>query len=133
MRVANATEYGLSSSVFSKDQARAKRIADQVIAGSTCINDWALMYMVQDLPFGGVKGSGFGRLNGREGLRACTNVKAVIEDRLPFHRPIELFPGQALRLRGDPRRGPAALRKGVAKKLDALLGLGKALRDRAMR
>src|SRR5690606_18874468 len=73
--IANATEYGLSSSVFSTDHARAKRIADQIVAGSTCINDWALMYMVQELPFGGVKGSGFGRLNGREGLRACTNVK----------------------------------------------------------
>ena len=40
VRIANATEYGLSSSVFSKDQARAKRIADQLAAGSTCINDW---------------------------------------------------------------------------------------------
>src|SRR5690606_20113042 len=53
IRIANSTDYGLSSSVFSKDHRRAKRIADQIVAGSTCINDWALMYMVQDLPFGG--------------------------------------------------------------------------------
>ncbi len=127
VRIANATEYGLSSSVFSTDHGRAKRIADQLIAGSTCINDWALMYMVQDLPFGGIKGSGFGRLNGAEGLRACTNVKAVIEDRLPIHRPIKLFPGR--RYDYDvTREGIRVLySKGVGKKLDALVELGKAL------
>jgi acyl-CoA reductase-like NAD-dependent aldehyde dehydrogenase len=127
IRIANATEYGLSSSVFSKDHARAERIAAQLVAGSTCINDWALMYMVQDLPFGGVGGSGFGRLNGVEGLRACTNIKAVIEDRLPLHRPIKLFPGR----RYDYEVTRAGIRvlygKGVGKKVDALVDLGKAL------
>lgn len=133
IRIANATEYGLSSSVFSKDHARAKRIADQIVAGSTCINDWALMYMVQDLPFGGVKGSGFGRLNGREGLRACTNVKAVIEDRLPLHRAIKLFPGR--RYDYEVTRGGVRLlyTKGLTNKIDALVELGRALRNRATR
>ena len=131
IRLANATEYGLSSSVFSKDPARARRIADRIVAGSTCINDWALMYMVQDLPFGGVKGSGFGRLNGREGLRACTNVKSVIEDRLPIHRAIELFPGRHYDY-DVTREGVRLLyAQGVGKKVDALVALGKALRKRA--
>jgi hypothetical protein len=132
VRIANSTDYGLSSSVFSKDHRRAKRIADQIVAGSTCINDWALMYMVQDLPFGGIKGSGFGRLNGREGLRACTNVKAVVEDRLPFQRAIELFPGR--RYDYDVTREGVRLlySKGLGKKFDALVGLAKALRKRAM-
>jgi acyl-CoA reductase-like NAD-dependent aldehyde dehydrogenase len=131
--LANATEYGLSSSVFSKDHARAKRIADRIVAGSTCINDWALMYMVQELPFGGVKGSGFGRLNGREGLRACTNVKAVIEDRLPIHRAIELFPGRRYDYEVTREGVRLLYGKGLATKLDALVGLGRALRDRATR
>jgi acyl-CoA reductase-like NAD-dependent aldehyde dehydrogenase len=133
IRVANATEYGLSSSVFSKDHARAKRIADQIVAGSTCINDWALMYMVQELPFGGVKGSGYGRLNGPEGLRACTNVKAVIEDKLPLHRPIKLFPSH--RYDYDVTREGVRLlyAKGLSKKFDALVELGKALKHRALR
>ncbi|PRP95104.1 aldehyde dehydrogenase family protein [Enhygromyxa salina] len=132
VRVANETAYGLSSSVFTTDPVRGRRIADQIVAGSTCINDWALMYMVQDLPFGGIKGSGFGRLNGREGLRACTNTKAVVEDRLPIHRAIKLFPGR--RFDYDVTREGVRLlySKGVAKKLDALVGLGKALRKRAM-
>ncbi|NJK32838.1 MAG: aldehyde dehydrogenase family protein, partial [Deltaproteobacteria bacterium] len=127
IEVANATEYGLSSSVFSKDHVRAKRIADQIVAGSTCINDWALMYMVQDLPFGGIKGSGFGRLNGREGLRACTNVKAVIEDRLPVHRPIKLFPGRRYDYEVTREGIRVLYGKGLGTKVDALVELGKAM------
>jgi hypothetical protein len=51
--------------------------------------------MAQDLPFGGVKESGFGRLNGRDGLRALTNAKAVLEDRFPLHFPNVVFPTRA--------------------------------------
>jgi hypothetical protein len=48
--------------------------------------------MAQDLPFGGVKESGFGRLNGRDGLRALTHPRALLEDRLPLHFANRLFP-----------------------------------------
>ncbi|RMF15476.1 MAG: aldehyde dehydrogenase family protein [Candidatus Dadabacteria bacterium] len=92
IRVANAIDYGLASSVFSRDLKRARRIARQIQAGATCINDFGFTYMAQELPFGGVKGSGFGRLNGREGLRAMTNRKAVLDDRIPLHQPVKLFP-----------------------------------------
>ena len=90
--VANSIDYGLASSVFSRDLKRARRIARKIQAGATCINDFGFTYMAQDLPFGGVKGSGFGRLNGREGLRAMTNRKAVLDDRIPLHQPVRLFP-----------------------------------------
>ncbi len=92
VRVANGTRFGLSSSVMSRDPKRAKRIAEQIVAGSTCINDFGLCYMVQDLPFGGTKNSGIGRLNGRDGLRACTNIKATLSDRLPIRQANRLFP-----------------------------------------
>ncbi len=94
IELANATEYGLNSSVFSRDSSRAKRIADQLEAGGTCINGFGLTYMAQELPFGGIKGSGFGRLNGREGLRACTTQKSVLADRFPVHLPTKLYPVQ---------------------------------------
>jgi acyl-CoA reductase-like NAD-dependent aldehyde dehydrogenase len=90
--LANGTSFGLSSTVFSRDAARARRIGARLQAGSTLINDFGLTYMVQDLPFGGVKASGFGRLNGRAGLHGMCNVKAVVEDRLPMHQPTRLFP-----------------------------------------
>lgn len=131
VRIANATEYGLSASVFSTDHDRARRIAQQIVAGSTCVNDWALMYMVQDLPFGGIKGSGYGRLNGREGLRACTNAKAVIEDRLPIHRPIELFPGRRYDYEVTREGVRLLYARGLSKKAEALINLGKALINRA--
>jgi acyl-CoA reductase-like NAD-dependent aldehyde dehydrogenase len=92
IRMANDSEYGLSSSVFTRDARRAARMARQIVAGSTCINDFGLAYIAQDLPFGGTRGSGFGRLNGRDGLRACTNQKAYLEDRIPIHAPKKLFP-----------------------------------------
>ena len=91
--VANSTGYGLSSSVFSKDHAKARRIADRIDAGMAAINEFGGMtYMAQDLTFGGVKHSGFGRMNGREGLRAMCNTKAVLDDRLPLHFANKLFP-----------------------------------------
>lgn len=89
---ANDTEFGLGSTVFSKDHKRAARIAQQLVAGSTCINDYGLCYMANALPFGGVKESGFGRLNGREGLRACCNIKSVVSDRFPLHMPSKIYP-----------------------------------------
>jgi acyl-CoA reductase-like NAD-dependent aldehyde dehydrogenase len=92
VQVTNGTPFGLSSSVMSRDPKRAQRIARQIVAGSTCINDFGLCYMVQDLPFGGAKSSGIGRLNGRDGLRACTNIKATLSDRFPIHRASRLFP-----------------------------------------
>ena len=48
--------------------------------------------MVQSAPFGGVRISGFGRINGREGLRSCCHVKTVVTDKLPLHMPMSLYP-----------------------------------------
>ena len=92
IRVANGTPFGLSLTVYSSDPARARYITEQIDTGNVSINDFAMTYMVPELPFGGVKGSGFGRLNGREGLRACTNVRAVLEDRFMLGMPAKLYP-----------------------------------------
>jgi acyl-CoA reductase-like NAD-dependent aldehyde dehydrogenase len=93
VRLANGVSYGLSSSVFSQDRARARAIAARLQAGMTAINEYGgITYMVQDLTFGGVKASGYGRMNGREGLRSMCNIKAVVDDRLPLARPNRIFP-----------------------------------------
>ena len=91
--VANATRFGLGASVMSKDARRARAIARRIEAGMAAVNDFGgVTYMAQDLPFGGVKESGFGRLNGRDGLRALTHPRALLEDRLPLHFASRLFP-----------------------------------------
>ena len=59
----------------------------------TAINEFGgATYMAQDLTFGGVKASGYGRMNGREGLRSMCNVKSVLDDRVPFGRANKVFP-----------------------------------------
>ena len=73
--LANGTQYGLASSVWTSDLKRAHRIAKQIEAGIVWINCWLL----RDLrtPFGGVKSSGVGREGGLEALRFFTEPKNV--------------------------------------------------------
>src|SRR5262249_30420387 len=90
---ANGTPLGLGASARCGEPRRAARIARRLEAGMTAVNEFGgVTYMVQDLPFGGVKESGFGRLNGRDGLRALTHPRALLEDRFPLRFANALFP-----------------------------------------
>jgi aminomuconate-semialdehyde/2-hydroxymuconate-6-semialdehyde dehydrogenase len=73
--MANCTPYGLAATVFTRDLARAHRVADRLQAGIVWVNCW----MVRDLrtPFGGVKQSGVGREGGVEALRFFTESRNV--------------------------------------------------------
>jgi len=82
LRVANAPDFGLGSSVFgSESDPRIPRIVRGLKVGMVAVNDFAAMYAVQ-LPFGGVGGSGYGRFAGEEGLRGLCNAKSICEDRM---------------------------------------------------
>jgi hypothetical protein len=87
--------------------------------------------MAMELPFGGVRGSGFGRLNGREGLRACCNVKAVLDDRFPLHVPAKVFPigEKSTDLAREVMR--LLYRRSVSKRVDAAVALAGLLTKRA--
>jgi succinate-semialdehyde dehydrogenase/glutarate-semialdehyde dehydrogenase len=74
------SEYGLATAVFSRDLARALRVAEQVTFGTVVINDMSI-YTEQHLPFGGGAGSasGLGRAQGRQALeQVFTDLKTVI-------------------------------------------------------
>ena len=75
LMMANSTQYGLSSTVWTSNLKRAHRIADQVHAGIVWVNSW----LVRDLrtPFGGVKASGVGREGGWEALKFFTEPKNI--------------------------------------------------------
>ena len=78
-------------------------------AGSTVVNDFGLAYMANALPFGGVGGSGYGRLNGREGIRAMCNQKSVHDRPLPVPPAGQALPGRGRRLRAHQGHHRAAL------------------------
>ncbi|KAF2464915.1 ALDH-like protein [Lindgomyces ingoldianus] len=80
--IANSTSYALGASVYGSNSSDLERVVREVHAGMVAVNDFAVTYMVQ-LPFGGVKGSGYGRFAGKEGLRSLCNQKAVTRDRWP--------------------------------------------------
>lgn len=75
LMMANSTQYGLQTTLWTSDLKRAHRIADEAQSGIVWINSW----LVRDLrtPFGGVKASGVGREGGWEALRFFTEAKNV--------------------------------------------------------
>jgi acyl-CoA reductase-like NAD-dependent aldehyde dehydrogenase len=75
VRLANATRYGLSASVWTRDINAAHAIAARVRAGTVWINGWGAID--PRLPWGGFKTSGIGRELGERGLDACTEEKVV--------------------------------------------------------
>jgi succinate-semialdehyde dehydrogenase/glutarate-semialdehyde dehydrogenase len=73
--LANATPFGLGSAVFSADLERARRIADRLESGMVFINQTT--NSAPDLPFGGVKNSGYGRELSELGFGEFTNRKLI--------------------------------------------------------
>lgn len=83
IEIANDTMYSLGSSVFGRNRADLAKVAREIKAGMVSINDFGVYYLNQSLPFGGVRGSGYGRFAGIEGLRSVCNLKAVVDDVVP--------------------------------------------------
>lgn len=75
VEIANATAYGLSASLWTRDLARAHRVAERIEAGTVWVNCWLLRDL--RVPFGGTKQSGLGREGGEEALRFFTEPKNV--------------------------------------------------------
>jgi acyl-CoA reductase-like NAD-dependent aldehyde dehydrogenase len=78
---ANDCKYGLSASVFTSDEEKAIRIAKQLEAGSVVHNDGEVIYGVPEAPFGGVKESGLGQVNGIDALRTYAKAQPILLDR----------------------------------------------------
>ena len=85
---ANATEYGLNGSVFSRSRSRARRVAARLNAGSVNVNEgYRASFGSMDAPQGGVKQSGLGRRNGPEGLLRYAEAHTVADNTGLLHLP----------------------------------------------
>ncbi len=86
VRVANDTEYGLSSAVFGRDIARAMAVARRIESGICHING-PTVHDEPQMPFGGVKASGYGRFGGKAAVAEFTELRWITVATTPRHYP----------------------------------------------
>ncbi len=78
VRIANRTQYGLGSSVWTTDAAEARQLVEGIRAGQVFVN--GMVASSPELPFGGIKRSGYGRELAEPGIKEFTNAKSVRAD-----------------------------------------------------
>ncbi|MFQ5631575.1 MAG: aldehyde dehydrogenase family protein, partial [bacterium] len=83
VEAANATRYGLSASIWTKDLALGRKLAQQIEAGAVTINDASFHPGVADVPYGGFKNSGLGKSHGNTGLMTMLREQYIDTDPLP--------------------------------------------------
>jgi acyl-CoA reductase-like NAD-dependent aldehyde dehydrogenase len=86
IRIANDTPFGLSSAVFTQDTARGLRVAAQIHSGMCHING-PTVHDEANMPFGGVKDSGYGRFGGKASVAEFTELRWITVQTEPRHYP----------------------------------------------
>ncbi|MBY5326124.1 aldehyde dehydrogenase [Rhizobium leguminosarum] len=86
IRIANDSEYGLSSAVFSRNVQRAMAVAARIESGICHINGPTVNDEAQ-MPFGGVKGSGYGRFGGKAAIAEFTDLRWITVEDSAQHYP----------------------------------------------
>lgn len=87
LKVANDSEYGLSAAVFSRDISRAMRVAQRIESGICHVNGPTVHDEAQ-MPFGGVKKSGYGRFGSKASVAEFTDLRWITIQTEPRHYPI---------------------------------------------
>lgn len=90
--LANRTPMGLSASIWTRNNRRAQRLAADLEVGGVMVNDCMTHFGIVELPFGGVKRSGFGRTQGREGLLEFCTTQTITTHRFGPRREFQWFP-----------------------------------------
>jgi len=92
IRLANDSMYGLNASVWTRDKAKALRVSRAIVTGGVSVNNALMVQANFNLPYGGVKQSGFGRYHGPYGLHAFSNMKSVIIEKGKKPKDINWYP-----------------------------------------
>ena len=82
IRLANDSEFGLTASVWTRDYAKGRRVAEQIEAGSVCVNEVLYTHGIGQTPWGGFKNSGRGRTHGLEGLMELVQPQHIHVNRV---------------------------------------------------
>lgn len=97
---ANTSDFGLAASVFTRDRARGRAVADRIDSGSVNINNVMTNVFQLPVPFGGRRDSGLGaRHGGASGIRKYCWQKSVIEERFNLPSEIYWYPTKAINIR----------------------------------
>lgn len=107
VRLANDSVFGLTASVWTRDIARGRRIAERIEAGTVMVNEVLYTHGIAQTPWGGVKQSGSGRTHGRAGLLELVAAQHIHVNRITLlpdlwwfnysDRAVALFRGLARR------------------------------------
>lgn len=84
VKLANDSVYGLTASVWTRNIARGKRIAERIEAGTVMVNEVVYTHGIAQTPWGGVKDSGYGRTHGRAGLLELVTPQHIHINRVSF-------------------------------------------------
>ncbi|MDD5544528.1 MAG: succinic semialdehyde dehydrogenase [Acidobacteriia bacterium] len=92
VRLANDSRFGLVASVWTRDKRKGQALARRLESGSVCVNDCLVNFLTTEVPFGGVKESGWGARHGETGIQKYCFLQSVLEDRIGLRREINWFP-----------------------------------------
>jgi acyl-CoA reductase-like NAD-dependent aldehyde dehydrogenase len=84
VKLANDSVYGLTASVWTRNIARGRRIAERIEAGTVMVNEVVYTHGIAQTPWGGVKDSGYGRTHGRAGLLELVTPQHIHVNRISF-------------------------------------------------
>ena len=99
LRLANDSRYGLNASVWTRSRHRGLELARSIDSGCAVVNDCMITYGVTESPFGGVKESGLGRVNGEAGLQGFSQLQSILVDRFGGRSEFLWYPYTARKLR----------------------------------
>ena len=104
LRLVNDSRFGLSANVWTRNRYKGTEFAGAIESGCAVVNDCMLTYGATEAPFGGVKDSGIGRVNGEMGLKSYCHTQSIVINRLGGRTEPLWYPHSAGKLSRMRRR-----------------------------